>query len=138
MTTSPRWPGRRPRSPKPTSPPQPRPLAASRRPRKPRKHAGALSRQQSPPSGGLCFFSGRKWKAGLAHRPAKRLGRLPYLRRIAPYSELDVPAAAVLAHRGKAEDLDAGIRGAHGLHGSDQLALARLEYQDRFLGPTIA
>src|SRR5580765_7211120 len=136
MTTSPRWRSRRPKSPKPTSLPRPKPPAASRRPRKPPKQAPAGSRQ-SPPSGGLCFFSGRKRKAGIAHRAAQRFGRLPYLRRVAAHSELDVAAAAVLAHRGQAEHLDAGVRRADGLHGADELALARLEHQDRFLAPPV-
>src|SRR5580765_366114 len=136
MTTSPRWRSRRPKSRKPTSLPRPKPPADSRRPRKRPKQATAGS-TQSPPSGGLCFFNGRKRKAGVAHRAAQRFGRLPYLRWIAAHSKLDVAATAVLAHRGQAEHLDAGVCRADGLHGGDELALARLEHQDRFLAPTI-
>src|SRR5687767_10233622 len=140
MTTSTRSRSRRPRSRKPMWPPRRKPQEASPRQKKPRKAQAAKQakqapQSQSPPLGGLCVFCIGKWEARVAHRLAQGLGRVAHLLRIAAHAELDVAAAAVVAHRRQAEDFHPGVARAYGLHRRNQLALAGFVHQEGLLAP---
>src|SRR5688500_10908900 len=115
MTISPRSRSRRPRSPKPTSPPRPRAQEGS-----PSSRTEPLKKQQqtqkSPPLGGLFCLGVRKRETRLAHRLPQGAAGFADLRRVAAYAELDMAAAAVLAHGGQAEYLHCGVARADRLH----------------------